>query len=387
MKQVIAFADEFGNNSFKFSTESSHFIVASIIVNYEDLDEFYTEAEKIRSKYFQKGEIKSSKIKDNHKRRLLVLRDIVKLKFNIYSVVVDKSQLYGEGFKYKKSFYKYLNGILYKELYKTFPKLELKVDEYGGNEFMLEFKEYVRQNHIRTLFEGSEFFVNESDKELGVQVADLIAGTLGYIFDQHKKSEYSDTFLNILSDRIISINHFPKLYKLNEYYEDNNTDVLYDQEITELSLRSIFDYLDRESSETQQKQDAINFLKVLVRYHESNHYKNYTTAQEFIQHLNVNRESKLSKEQFVNMVGGLRDMGILIGSSREGYKIPTNHYEIKKYVQHGNSIVIPLLRRISVCRSAILLATNNSLDILDDPEFETLKQIIDKIYRRLEVDS
>jgi len=383
MKQVIAFADEFGNNSFKFSTESSHFIVASIIVNYEDLEEFYAEAEKIRSKYFQKGEIKSSKIKDNHKRRLLVLRDIVKLKFNIYSVVVDKSQLYGEGFKYKKSFYKYLNGILYKELYKTFPKLELKVDEYGGNEFMLEFKEYVRQNHIRTLFEGSEFFVNESDKELGVQVADLIAGTLGYIYDKHKKSEYSDTFLNILSDRIISINHFPKLYKLNEYYEDNNTDILYDQEITELSLRSIFDYLDRESSETQQKQDAINFLKVLVRYHESNHYKNYTTAQEFIQHLNVNRESKLSKEQFVNMVGGLRDMGILIGSSREGYKIPTNHHEIKKYVQHGNSIVIPLLRRISVCRSAILLATNNSLDILDDPEFETLKQIIDKIHSRL----
>ena len=378
MNQVIAFADEFGNNSFKFSTESTHFIIASIIVNYKDLDEFYLEVEKIRSKYFQKGEIKSSKIKDNHKRRLLILKEIVNLKFNIYSVVVDKSLLYGEGFKYKKSFYKYLNGILYKELYKTFPKLELKVDEYGGNEFMLEFKEYVRQNHIRTLFEGSEFFVNESGKELGVQVADLIAGTLGYIFDEHKKSSYSAEFLKIISDKIISINHFPKVYKLNEYFEVNNTDVLYDQAITELSLRSIFDYLDKTSSETQQKQDSINFLKILVRYHESNHYRNYTTSQEFIQHLNVNRESKLGKEQFVNMVGALRDIGILIGSSREGYKIPTNHYEIKKYVQHGNSIVIPLLRRISVCRDSILLATNNSLDILDDPEFEVLKKIIDK---------
>ncbi|WPO84580.1 DUF3800 domain-containing protein [Chryseobacterium sp. JJR-5R] len=153
-------------------------------------------------KIFPKGEIKSSKIKDNHKRRLLILKEIVKLKFNIYSVVVDKSQLYGEGFRYKKSFYKYLNGILYKELYKTFPKLELKVDEYGGNDFMLEFKEYVRQNHIRTLFESSEFFVNESDQELGIQVADLIAGTLGYIFDGHKKSSYSEEFLEIISDRI-----------------------------------------------------------------------------------------------------------------------------------------------------------------------------------------
>ncbi|MCT3631893.1 hypothetical protein HZQ35_17475 [Elizabethkingia anophelis] len=79
------------------------------------------------------------------------------------------------------------------------------------------------------------------------------------------------------------------------------------------------------------------------------------------------------------MVGSLRDKGILIGSSREGYKIPTNHKEIKKYVQHGNSIILPLLRRINVCREAILLATNNSLDILDEPEFNTLKVIINDI--------
>ncbi|WP_414017698.1 DUF3800 domain-containing protein [Chryseobacterium sp. JJR-5R] len=63
MKQVIAFADEFGNNSFKFSTESTHFIIASIIVNYEDLDAFYTEVEKIRSKYFQKVKLNHLKLK------------------------------------------------------------------------------------------------------------------------------------------------------------------------------------------------------------------------------------------------------------------------------------------------------------------------------------
>lgn len=378
MKQVIAFADEFGNNSFKFSSESTHFIAAAIIVNVEDLDDFYSGVEKIRAKYFQTGEIKSSKIKDNHTRRKIILNEIVKLKFNVYSVVVDKTKLYGEGFRYKKSFYKYLNGILYKELYKSFPQLELKVDEHGGNEFMLEFKDYVRQNHIRTLFEGSDFFVSESKEELGVQVADLMAGTLGYIYDEHKKSSFSENFMEIISSKIISINHFPKLYKVNEYTEVL-TGQSYNQAITDLSLRSIFDYLDTTSSDTQQKQDSINFLKVLVRYHESNHYKNYTTGQEFIEHLNVNRDSKLSKEQFVNMVGGLRDKGILIGSSREGYKIPTNHNEIKKYVQHGNSIVLPLLRRINVCRESIMLATNNSLDILDDPEFETLKNIIEKL--------
>ncbi|KAA5538326.1 DUF3800 domain-containing protein [Paenimyroides baculatum] len=375
MKQVIAFADEFGNNSFRFNTESTHFIIAAIIVNYEDLPEFYENIENIRKKYFQTGEIKSSKIKGNYKRRELILKDIVKLKFNIYSVVVDKTKLFGEGFKFKKSFYKYLNGILYKELFKTFPKLELKVDEHGGNDFMLEFKNYVQQNHISTLFEGSEFLVNKSHNELGVQVADLIAGTLGYIFDEHKKSEYSETFMNIISKRLISINQFPKPYLIQEYTIDDN----FNQTITDLSLRSIFDYLDTILIDNQQKQDSVNFLKLLVRYHESNHFKNYTTAQEFINHLNVNRETNISKEQFVNMIGNLRDKGILIGSSREGYKIPANYLEVKKYVQHGNSIIMPLLRRINVCRESILLATNKELDILDDPEFEKLKEIIKNV--------
>ena len=65
------------------------------------------------------------------------------MNFSVYAVVIDKRKLYGEGFKYKKSFYKYLNGILYKELYLTFPQLDLIVDEHGGNDFMRSFKKYV----------------------------------------------------------------------------------------------------------------------------------------------------------------------------------------------------------------------------------------------------
>lgn len=378
MKQVVAFADEFGNNSFKFETESSHFIIASVIVNSENLSEFYQQTEVIRKKYFQSGEIKSSKIKDNHNRRLIILNEICKLKFNIYSVVVDKRELFGEGFKYKKSFYKYLNGILYKELYKTFPKLELKVDEHGGNDFMLSFKKYVEDNHIRNLFEGSEFLVQNSNYELGVQVADLIAGTLGYIYDEHKKSDFSDSFYKILDSKIISINKFPKKYQVQDF-EEFQVDREYNKVIAELSLRSIFDFLDIQEAESQQKQDSINFLKLLVRFHESNHYKNYTTSQEFISHINVNRENKLSKEVFGNLVGSLRDKGILIASSREGYKIPTNYEEIKKYIQHGNSIIIPMLKRIEVCRNSILLATNKELDILAEPQFDILRKLIKNV--------
>jgi len=38
MKKVIAFADEFGNNSFDFESQGSHFIIASVIIKYEDYE-------------------------------------------------------------------------------------------------------------------------------------------------------------------------------------------------------------------------------------------------------------------------------------------------------------------------------------------------------------
>jgi hypothetical protein len=382
LKHVIAFADEFGNNSFDFSKEdvSSHFIIASVIINSDEIDTVNSSLELIRKKFFQTGEMKSQKIGPNHKRRENLLQELNKLKFSIYAVVVDKSKLYGEGFKYKKSFYKYLNGILYKELYRTFPQLELKVDEHGANDFMRSFKKYVETNHIRTLFSGSDFNIAKSHNELGIQLADIIAGTLGYIYDETKRGDHSASLRNLLNDKITSINHFPRNNEVTLFNESNiYAQSEYDETIAKLSLQRVFDYLDTVNGENQDKIDSINFLKLLIRYHESNHQKKYTTANEFRRHINVNRPKNIGNEKFTNIIGKLRDKGILIASSRDGYKIPTTVAEIKRYIRHGSNIVFPLLGRITECRKAIKLATNNSLDILGDTEFDKLNELLKKV--------
>lgn len=376
MKKVIAYADEFGTNSFDFEKQSTHFIIASVIINLDELDIVNIELEKIRKRFFQTGEMKSQKVSNNHNRRELILKELNKINYSIYAVVVDKRKLFGEGFKYKQSFYKYLNGILYKEIYRTFPQIDLVVDELGQNDFMRSFKKYVQNNHIRDLFTGSDFIIQKSQSELGIQLADIIAGTLGYIYDEHKRSEHSKKFASLLSEKIISINHFPKEYNINEY-DDINLDKTYNETIVNLSLNRIFDYLDTTEGINQKNLDSINFLKLLIRYHEANHPRKYTTASEFIRHINVNREKDISKESFVNLIGRLRDKGILIASSRAGYKIPTNILEIKHFIRHGNDTIFPMLRRINECRKAIKLATNNSLDILEENEFKRLKDLID----------
>lgn len=379
MKRVIAFADEFGNNSFDFETQGSHFIIASVIMNADELSEIQIQLEDIRKRYFQTGEIKSSKVKHNHNRRILILRELKKVNFSVYAVVIDKRKLFGEGFKYKKSFYKYLNGILYKELYRTFPQLELKVDEHGGNDFMRSFKKYVEKNHIRNLFAGSDFQVQKSHNDLGVQLADMMAGTLGYIFDELKKSNKSPEFAELINDKLISLNQFPKEYKSEEFIE-KETFSEYDSTIATLGLNRAFDFIDKTTGNTIDNRDRINFLKLLLLYHQSNHPRKFTTSTEFVRHLSVNRHKPLSKEQFSSkIIGHLRDKGVLIASSRDGYKIPTSATDMKKYINHGKSIVFPVLRRIEECRNAILLATTNGYDILDDPEYQKLKELIENV--------
>ena len=379
MKRVIAFADEFGNNSFDFENQGSHFIIASVIMNQDELPEIQEQLESIRKKYFQTGEIKSSKVKYNHKRRILILKELQSINFSVYAVVIDKRKLFGEGFKFKQSFYKFLNGILYKELYRTFPQLELKVDEYGGNDFMRSFKKYVEINHIRNLLTGSQFNIKKSHNDLGVQLADFMAGTLGYIFDENKKSDKSTEFAEILSDKLISLNRFPKEYKSEEFNEEETFNE-YDDTIATLGLNRVFDYIDKTTGISQDNLDRLNFAKLVLLYHQSNHPKKYTTSAEFIKHLNVNRQKDLSKEQFSSkIIGHLRDNGLLIASSRDGYKIPTSAHDMKKFIKHGKSIVFPVLRRIEECRNAILLATTNEYDILNEKEFEKLKELINNV--------
>jgi hypothetical protein len=364
--QVLAFADEFGTNSFDFDKQSSHFIVCSIIINEHDLGLLEIEVEEIRKKHFQTGEIKSLKVGPNHQRRKVILEKLCQLNFQIYAVVINKKLLYSEGFKHKASFYKFTNGLVYKELYKTFPKLTLAVDEHGGNDFMLSFKKYVQKNHIGNLFEGANFLVEDSKSNLMIQVADFMAGTLGYCFDDTKKSTESESFLRILQPRLSSINHFPNHHKAIE--DASNSDHLFDARVSEMALRSAHSFIETQQNTDQMHLDQISFIKLLLLYHTTYRKKGFVSTKELMNHLNAGRESKISEQYFrTQIVGKVRDSGVLIASNSsgdKGYKLPTSADDLYKFIKHSNSIIMPMLKRIKKAKDIMSLATHNELNLL-----------------------
>lgn len=376
---ITAFADEFGNNSFDFNNQGTHFIIATVICKNENLEKLHSDIEAIRKKHnFQTGEMKSSGVGKHHSRRKRILEDIAKMDIAIYAVIVDKRLLFGKGFAIKKSFYKYLNNLLYKELYRTFSSLELYVDEHGGNDFMIEFKKYVEKNHERNLFSGSEFNIQNSEQSYYIQIADFIAGTLGYIFDELKKSEHSAEFEQILGPKISSLNFFPKENSFTELL-DSNVDETFDPTIAEVCYNRIQNFIETEIGTDQQKVDQINFLKLLLLFQRANAKNRYVSTKEIFNHLNQSRHENLKEEYFrTKIVGNLRDKGVLIASSRNGYKIPSCSQDLDNFINHGKRIVLPMLNRIKEARESIKLATNNELDILDKDIFTELKELFDK---------
>ncbi len=376
--KITAFADEFGNNSFDFGIQGTHFIIATVICKNKNLTKLYSDIEAIRKKHnFQSGEMKSSGVGKNHSRRKRILEDIAKLDISIYAVIVDKRLLSGRGFGIKKTFYKYLNNLLYKELYRTFSSLELYVDEHGGNDFMLEFKKYVEKHHERNLFSGSEFIIQNSQQSYYIQLADFVAGTLGYIFDELKKSEHSESFEKIIKPKISSLNFFPREISFNELLE-TNVDETFDPKIAEVCFNRIQSFIENESGTDQQKVDQINFLKLLLLYQRAYAKNRYVSTKEIFNHLNQSRHENLKEEYFrTKIVGNLRDQGVLIASSRFGYKIPSCSKDLDNFINHGKRIVLPMLNRIKEARETIKLATNNELDILDKEIFNELKELFE----------
>lgn len=141
----FAFIDEYGDPRLATEEESAsvYYIVTAIIVDASSVEGTRKLADKIRSRHFQKGEMKSTQVGKDDNRRIRVLRELAGLDFHFYSVAVDKRAIRkGGGLIYKEPFLKFVNGRLYSVLYRRFENLAAIADQYGRQEFMSGFTRY-----------------------------------------------------------------------------------------------------------------------------------------------------------------------------------------------------------------------------------------------------
>lgn len=380
MDRIYAFTDESGAFGWDLGNPnvSNYFVITSIIVKEQDLDRLRIDVEKIRKDNFQTGEMKSSKIGKKIERRKRILGQLLPLPFSIFTIVVDKQQLTeNKGLRYKKSFYKFLNNIVHKELRRAFKLLTITADEIGGSDYMKSFSKYVNnKSDIPNLLGDVEFCFKNSGNDILIQLADFICGSIAR---KYNNPEDTYDFCKMLEKKITRIELYPKNY---ETYQLDTSALAedYDKNIAEVCLKQVIEFINKyEDSEDEQRISQIIVLKYMLFRFMNNDLRKYISTNELKNQLAETGIPIFSTHKFRNnIIGNLRDNKVIIASSSKGYKIPSKESEIYDYINHGTSIIVPMLERLKICRDLIKLGSANELDVFDHSEYRTLKKYFDE---------
>ncbi|MGL5647791.1 MAG: hypothetical protein ACRDDY_08065 [Clostridium sp.] len=384
-KKMIGFIDEIGSYGFDFEQEtvSSHFILSCIVVEEEKRNDMEEKIKKIREKYFLTDEMKLFEIEGDRKKRLSVLNELVDLDFKVFTLIIDKEKICEEnGLRYRNSFIKFLNGALYSEITNYYNQIELYAEELEGKEFLQEFRLYLLENYVPNLFGEYDVFINEEKSNELTGLSSFIGEILESGFERNKCSIDYKEFYEIIGEKILPISLLPKeadnyIKNLKRYIR-----VQYDEKIAYKSISLVLQFIkDNENSlETDTKMQVLvlkYLLNVLLNYGENR----YIRSEEIKDNLLEITGKDYSSNYFqTKIIAQLRDYGILIATSKKGYKIPIRKKEIMSFVKQSSSVIRPMLKRVSICREEILKATDNDIDILDSEEYKYLANIIKELY-------
>ena len=156
----------------------------------------------------------SKLIGNDYKKRIKILHELRYLPLSIYAYVIDKRRIYKDsGIRFKDAFFKRLNSDIYDDLSSTFEELDLVINETESNEFSRNFKSYVGSRSMPDLFNYVSFGFNNSQSDLLLQLANVIAGTLATGHDKCFKSPHYLSYYDILKDKMIRINYWPHEYR------------------------------------------------------------------------------------------------------------------------------------------------------------------------------
>lgn len=384
MNGINAFIDEYGSYGFDFTklNNSTHFIISAVLVKNENLEIVKESAEKIRKKFFQTGEMKSKSIGSNHKRRKLILTEIMRLPLKVIILVVNKKKIYSDsGIKYKGTFYKFLNEKLYEELCTLYSNIEIYADQVGTNEYTQSFIQYIQEKRKQlSLFDNQSIKCVDSKISPIVQIADVISGSLAYCYDEHKmNSANGNNYKKILSNIILNISEFPRrfedIFKKKEIKND------FDYKVMEICHREAENFIQKNaSSKDPDIKKQIHVVKYLLFRFINNSFRKYISTTELINSLESAGFPKMTSRVFrTNIIAKLRDAGVIIASSKSGLKIPSKVEEVVDFIEHGENIVFPMLQRMKRCCSIIKASTLGELDLLQINGNEKLKNILDYV--------
>lgn len=381
MDRTYAFVDESGNADLDTSKggSSGFFIVCSILVAEKDLEAAYAQAEELRIRHFQTGEIKSSSLKPKDLyRRARILNELAELPFKLFFTVVDKSRIHKDGgLRFKSSFIKYVNGLLYERLFRAYPDLQMTVDEHGGQEFQESLKSYVVERFVDDLFGDRDAFQTMSSKDnVLVQVADFFAGSVAQIYEDKASEEAVLAYKKILRSLTLGMLEWPSKYQ-PLLPPPTDASGYADYQVHQEALRQADLFGERVGEHPNEDERLQLSILQFLRFQSEFVTKDYVPTAEIVAHLKDSGFGDVNDQRIRSSgIAKLRDSDVIITSAAKGYKIPQTRADINEFLEKASGIVVPLLERVKKAREVYRLSSRGEYDIVTAANLSELAKLL-----------
>jgi len=188
---MIVFIDESGDPGFKVSKGSSlHFVVALVIFD----EELYAEEAALKIKKLRKKLKKSERFefkfnKCSQELRKAFLNEIKSCQFRIRAIVFNKEKIYSSYLRVnKENYYNFALRQVLEHNNKTISNAKLRLDGRGEKEFRRQLTTYLRRHlNLRTKKIIYNLRFRDSRKDVLIQLADMIVGSIRRCYDQQTK--------------------------------------------------------------------------------------------------------------------------------------------------------------------------------------------------------
>lgn len=355
---------------------NNFYVCTAVIVHGDNEAAVLNGIDNVRQNLANGAPLKSSSVGNRDQLRLKYLQELCKLPFSFVALITDKRRINPDsGLKYKKTRYKFIHNKLNAVLKKALTRIELVVDEHGSKEFQDECVKYFENNYESDLFGGVTVRYSDDLKEPLLQLADFIGGSLLYCFDPDRSTPVTPSFRELLRSCEAGISFFPIGRKIISQHNFGNEGIN-DELLQSVLNNAAYDFLSRHEKE----HDGIVKMQMytLQRLFGASEYGE--GAQRCIFSDVILRELKelgfqVTKRNFTtDIIGGLRKEGIIISGSPYGYKLALSIGDITEYLDHDNSIIIPMLEKLRLAKETV--KTGVSYDILAKPQFKILSDLV-----------
>jgi hypothetical protein len=185
---MIVFIDESGDPGFKTSRGSSlHFVVALVVFDDElDAEEAALKIKRLRKSLGLSDQFEFKFNKCKKALRLSFLEDIKSCKFKIRAIVFDKESMYSNYLRNNKdNFYNFALRQVLDHNQNTIIDAKIRLDGLGEKSFRQQLTTYLRQclnSRTKRVMKNLRF--KDSKRDVLIQMADMIAGSLRRYFDK-----------------------------------------------------------------------------------------------------------------------------------------------------------------------------------------------------------